>query len=82
MEYKISDYGKNISGGQSQRIGILRALLNPTPILLMDEPTSALDKYLGELTTELILSKAKSSLLIVVTHDNNLAKKYDKILQL
>lgn len=82
LEYKISDYGKNISGGQSQRIGILRALSNPSPIILMDEPTSALDRSFSEITTDLIFSKAKSSLIIVVTHDNYLAKKYGKIITL
>jgi len=43
LEYPIGDEGVRLSGGQRQRLGISRAILRASPILLMDEPTSALD---------------------------------------
>ncbi len=68
LDYEISDFGRNISGGQAQRCSLLKILSDIKPILIIDEPSSALDKKTSILFTKLLLEKAKNSILIVITH--------------
>lgn len=77
----IGDKNHEISGGQAQRIGIARALLNPKPIMLFDEITANLDKATAY-TIEDTISKIPNAIKVNVTHhlspDN--AKLYDEII--
>jgi len=68
LNYQISDYGRNISGGQAQRCSLLKVISNIKPILILDEPSSALDFHTSMIFNELLLSKTKNSILIVITH--------------
>ena len=65
-----------LSGGQMQRVAIARALVNDPEILLADEPTGALDTKTGKQVMELLTKIAKDRLIIMVTHNNELAEKY------
>lgn len=65
-----------LSGGQCQRVAIARALVNQPDILLADEPTGALDTETGIQVMELIREIAKDRLVIMVTHNPELAKQY------
>ena len=65
-----------MSGGQMQRVAIARALVNDPEILLADEPTGALDSETSVQVMELIKEIAKDRLVIMVTHNNELAKEY------
>ncbi len=65
-----------LSGGQSQRVAIARALANNPEIILADEPTGSLDSETSFQIMELIKEIAKEKLVILVTHDSELAKKY------
>ena len=65
-----------LSGGQSQRVAIARALVNDPEILLADEPTGALDTTTSVQIMELIKEIAKEKLVIMVTHNPELAEKY------
>lgn len=65
-----------MSGGQMQRVAIARALVNDPDILLADEPTGALDSETSVQVMELIKEIAKDRLVIMVTHNNELAKEY------
>ncbi len=65
-----------LSGGQCQRVSIARALVNNPEILLADEPTGALDTQTSIQIMELIKEIAKDCLVIMVTHNPSLAKKY------
>ncbi len=67
---------RELSGGERQRVGIARALINDPDIILADEPTGALDKKTGTEIMDLIKSISKGKLLIVVTHDLSMAKRY------
>ena len=71
LEYQISDFGRNISGGQAQRCSLLKIISNIKPIIIIDEPSSALDQNTSLIFTELLLSKAKDSILIVITHSKD-----------
>ncbi len=65
-----------LSGGQCQRVAIARALVNDPEILLADEPTGALDTTTSVQIMELIAEIAKERLVIMVTHNPELAEKY------
>ena len=65
-----------LSGGQCQRVAIARALVNNPEILLADEPTGALDSETSVQIMELIKEIAKERLVIMVTHNPELADKY------
>jgi len=65
-----------MSGGQMQRIAIARALINDPDILLADEPTGALDSETSVQIMELLKEIAKEKLVIMVTHNPDLAEKY------
>lgn len=65
-----------LSGGQMQRVAIARAIANDPDILLCDEPTGALDTETSVQIMELIKELAKNRLVIMVTHNPELAKKY------
>ncbi len=65
-----------LSGGQMQRVAIARALANDPTIILADEPTGALDSTTSVQIMELIKEIAKDKLVIMVTHNPEIAKEY------
>lgn len=65
-----------MSGGQCQRVAIARALVNDPEILLADEPTGALDTVTSVQIMDLIKEISKEKLVIMVTHNPELAEKY------
>ena len=72
-----------LSGGQMQRVAIARALANNPDIILADEPTGALDTNTSQQIMDLIQEISKDKLVIMVTHNKELAEKYStRIVQL
>ena len=65
-----------LSGGEKQRIAIARALVNDPKIILADEPTGALDTYNSNEIMKILEGISKRALIIVVSHDEELMKKY------
>lgn len=65
-----------LSGGQMQRVAIARALANNPDIILADEPTGALDTKTSKQIMDLIKEISKDKLVIMVTHNKELAEKY------
>ena len=65
-----------LSGGQMQRVAIARALVNDPQILLADEPTGALDSQTSLQIMELLREVAKDRLVVMVTHNPELAQQY------
>jgi lipoprotein-releasing system ATP-binding protein len=84
----ISDIGNkypfSISGGEAQRVALVRALANNPSILLADEPTGSLDSKNAEKMAELLLemNEVYGITIILATHSNYLAKKMSKIFRL
>jgi len=72
----INKKPNQLSGGQMQRVAIARALVNDPEILLADEPTGALDTDTSEDIMNLLKEIAKNKLVIMVTHNQELAEKY------
>ncbi len=79
----IGEQGKNISGGQVQRIMLARALYKNTPVLMLDEPFSELDES-SELTLLDILQRLKGTgkMIILVSHNPNCLAIGDKVIRL
>ena len=75
-EEKAKRRPAQLSGGQMQRVAIARALVNDPEILLADEPTGALDSETSIQIMDLLKEVAKDRLVIMVTHNPDLAEKY------
>lgn len=76
LEKHINKRPSQLSGGQMQRVAIARALVNNPDILLADEPTGALDSETSIQIMNILKKIAKTKLVIMVTHNPDLAKEY------
>ncbi len=76
LESQINKMPNQLSGGQMQRVAIARALVNNPNIILADEPTGALDTETSVQVMEILKEIAKDKLVIMVTHNPDLAEKY------
>lgn len=83
LDYDCGETGKNLSGGEKQRVSIARCLIRKTPVLLVDEATAALDNETANSVESAILG-IKDTTKIVVTHrfNESVMKQYDKIIVL
>ena len=81
---RLTHYPKQLSGGEQQRVAIARAFAPQPAILFADEPTGNLDIATGERIIDLLfsLNQASNSTLILVTHDEKLAQRCDRVLLL
>ena len=73
-----------LSGGEQQRVAIIRAMIHKPPLLLADEPTGSLDQHSAENLAQILMSlnKEEKITLIVVTHSEKLAGHMDQIYDL
>ncbi|MBR2588939.1 ATP-binding cassette domain-containing protein [Candidatus Saccharibacteria bacterium] len=76
LEKHMNKRPNQLSGGQMQRVAIARALVNNPDIVLADEPTGSLDSKTSTQIMELLMKVAKDKLVVMVTHNPELAKKY------
>jgi len=76
LKDQINKKPNQMSGGQMQRVAIARALVNNPDIILADEPTGALDTKTSVQIMEILKEISKDKLIIMVTHNPNLAEKY------
>lgn len=74
---------KDLSGGEKERVAILRALINDPSIVLADEPTGALDTKNSKIVMDLLKDISKTRLVILVSHNQELVREYsDTIIHL
>lgn len=76
MHEEINKKPNQLSGGQMQRVAIARAIVNDPKIILADEPTGALDSELSVQVMDILQELAKTRLVIMVTHNSELAYQY------
>lgn len=75
----LSERGKNLSGGQLQRIAIARLFLKNPSIIILDEATSALDNIGSRIVSEAIDNLAKGRIVVTIAHRLETIKDYDRI---
>ncbi|BDR57082.1 ABC transporter ATP-binding protein [Xylocopilactobacillus apis] len=84
LSEKKNNRASDLSGGQKQRVCIARALVNNPNIIFADEPTGNLDSQTGEKIEDILfdLHRNKQITLIIVTHDDDLAAKCERQIQI
>jgi lipoprotein-releasing system ATP-binding protein len=84
LSERVTHKPGQLSGGEQQRVAIARALFNRPGIILSDEPTGNLDEAAGAGIVELLweLKQSQQATLVVVTHDEELARQADRWIQL
>lgn len=83
LEGLANRHPNQLSGGQKQRVAIARALVKKPKIIMADEPTGALDQATGVQIMETLKKLSKTNLVLVVSHDLEIAERFaDRILRL
>jgi len=86
LDTVLGEKGAKLSTGQAQRIGLARAFLRDTPILILDEPTSALDSVMENLVMrgirEWIDERPRERIVLLATHRRSTAALADRIYQI
>jgi putative ABC transport system ATP-binding protein len=81
---RVHHYPGQLSGGEQQRVGLARAFASNPAILFADEPTGNLDRESGRVVADLLadLNKENGTTLVLVTHDESLARGADRLLRM
>lgn len=82
LDRNITNQGAGLSGGESQRLGLARALLSERDVLLLDEPTSSLDAISAQSLTHLLRTRAHGQTMIMSSHRLTDVIHFDKIIVL
>lgn len=84
LSHRVDHFPRQLSGGEQQRVAIARALVHQPRLILGDEPTGNLDRQSGKRVLDLLfeLNEQACSTLILVTHDDQVAKRCQRVLRL
>jgi ATP-binding cassette subfamily C protein LapB len=82
FDMMIGERGESLSGGQKQSVGIARALINESPMLLLDEPSSAMDHQSEEILKKQLRVYSSEKTLLLVTHRTSLLDLVDRLIVL
>jgi ABC-type bacteriocin/lantibiotic exporter with double-glycine peptidase domain len=79
---EVLDHGKNLSGGQKQKIALARLLYKNTDVILLDEATSFLDRDSTKEICEVMQRIKKQKIIIIITHSDEVVKYCDKVIKI
>lgn len=82
INYQINDKTSNLSGGEKQKVAIIRCLMKETDVLILDEPNSAFDSEGTKLLCQVLNNIKKEKIIIVVTHRSELVEISDRVISL
>lgn len=83
LNKKLSTSISSLSGGEKQRVALARIILKPSILILADEPTGSLDSLNRDIVTDMLFQQSiEGKAVIIVTHDEELAKKGNKSIEL
>ena len=83
LNKKLSTAISSLSGGEKQRVALARIILKPSILILADEPTGSLDSLNRDIVTDILFQQSiEGKAVIIVTHDEELAKKGNKSIEL
>lgn len=83
LNKKLSTMISSLSGGEKQRVALARIILKPSILILADEPTGSLDSLNRDIVTDILFQQSiEGKAVIIVTHDEELAKKGNKSIEL
>ncbi|HLK28873.1 MAG TPA: ABC transporter ATP-binding protein [Puia sp.] len=84
LSNRVKHFPTQLSGGQKQRVAIARAIVGKPEIILADEPTGNLDSAMGNEVMDILLhlNKTEGTTIVMVTHDENMAKKTHRLVRL
>lgn len=82
LDKDINESGNNFSGGEKQKIALVRTLSKKSFLIILDEPTSALDKKSSELLMDILLERKKDAIIIMISHDLLALNCCDEIINL
>ncbi len=84
LSHRMSHRPTEMSGGEQQRVALLRSLVNDPRVILGDEPTGNLDSKTGDRVLKMLidLNKRRGKTLVVVTHDVDIAEQADQVIAL
>ncbi|MDO9234471.1 MAG: type I secretion system permease/ATPase [Aquabacterium sp.] len=80
FDLPVGERGEQLSGGQRQSVGIARAVLHNTPILLLDEPTSAMDFSTEAVVTQRMQAFSEGKTVVLVTHRTSMLSFVDRVI--
>jgi len=84
LSNRMKHFPTQLSGGQKQRVAIARAIVGQPEIILADEPTGNLDSAMGNEVMDILLhlNKTDNATIVMVTHDENMAKRTHRLVRL
>ena len=84
LEHRLKSYPNELSGGEKQRVAIMRAWMNEPKLILADEPTASLDSNRAIEVVKMIRDNVKNnqSIGIMITHDERIFEFADKVIKL
>ena len=82
LESQVEEMGKNLSGGESQRISIARAMYNEPSFLIFDEATNSLDKKIEKEILDLLISLKSKVTIVLISHDPKVVEYCENIYEI
>ena len=82
FETTINEHSTNISGGEKQKLSILRTLLKDPDVIIIDEPSSALDEASNNALKQYLQQLKEQKIIIIITHDHEFINISDMVVQM